>query len=63
MVHPMDERTGQDSKELASRNPVIDIDKPFKQNYNGKELVFMAPPNRPNDRAILIPFRASYDKR
>lgn len=61
MVHPMDERTGEDSKELAARNPVIDIDKPFRQNYNGKEITFMAPPNRPNDRAILVPFRESYD--
>ena len=61
MVHPMDERTGEDSKQLAVKNPIIDIDKPFKQNYNGKELVFMTPPNRPNDRAILIPYRVSYD--
>lgn len=63
LVHPMDDRTAQDSKELASKNPIIDIDKPFIQNYNGKELRFMAPPNRPNDRAILIPYRESYDKR
>jgi hypothetical protein len=63
MIHPIDERTGQDSKELSARNPIIDIDKPFKQTYNGKEIVFMAPPNRPNDRAILIPYRESYDKR
>jgi hypothetical protein len=58
----MDERTAQDSIELAQKNPIIDIDKPFVQNYNGKELVFMTPPNRPNDRAILVPVRASYDK-
>lgn len=63
LVHPMDDRTGIDSKELAKRNPIIDIDKPFKQDYNGKEMIFMAPPNRPNDRAILIPYRESYDKR
>jgi hypothetical protein len=62
MVHPMDERTGEDSIALAKRNPIIDIDKPFKQKFNGKEYVFMAPPNRPNDRAILVPYRASYDK-
>jgi autonomous glycyl radical cofactor GrcA len=63
LVHPMDERTAEDSIELAKKNPIIDIDKPFVQNYNGKELVFMTPPNRPNDRAILVPVRASYDKR
>jgi hypothetical protein len=63
LIHPMDERTAEDSKELAMKNPIIDIDKPFVQNYNGKEIVFMAPPNRPNDRAILVPYRASYDNR
>lgn len=63
LVHPMDDRTAEDSIELAKKNPIIDIDKPFVQNYNGKELTFMAPPNRPNDRAILVPVRASYDKR
>jgi hypothetical protein len=63
LVHPMDDRTAEDSKELAAKNPIIDIDKPFVQHYNGKRLTFMAPPNRPNDRAILIPYRESYDKR
>ncbi len=61
LVHPMDERTAEDSKELAQKNPIIDIEKPFVQHYNGKEIKFMAPPNRPNDRAILIPIRDSYD--
>jgi len=61
LVHPMDERTAEDSIQLARRNPIVDINKPFRQNYKGKEIVFMAPPNRPNDRAILVPYRESYD--
>jgi len=60
LIHPMDNRTAQDSKELAKQNPIVDIEKPFVQVYNGKKYVFMAPPNRPNDRAILIPFREKY---
>ncbi len=61
MVHPMDARTGQDSVELADQNPIVDIDKPFVQRYKGKVLTFMAPPNRPNDRAILIPYRKVWE--
>lgn len=57
----MDARTGQDSVALAKRNPIIDIDKPFVQKFGKQEYVFMYPPNRPNDRAILVPYRASYD--
>lgn len=60
LVHPMDNRTAQDSKDLAKKNPIIDLDKPFKQIFNGNEYIFMAPPNRPNDRAILIPARDKY---
>jgi hypothetical protein len=63
LIHPMDERTGEDSKELAKMNPIIDIDKKFVQIYNGKKYVFMVPPNRPNDRAILIPVRKSWLKK
>lgn len=60
--HPMDDRTGQDSLALAEENPIVEIDEPFRQTFKGKEYVFMAPPNRPNDRAILIPFRESWNK-
>ncbi|MCK5880843.1 MAG: hypothetical protein KAG18_03145 [Sinobacterium sp.] len=62
LIHRVDARTGQDSIELAKNNPIIDIDRPFIQHYNNKKYTFMAPPNRPNDRAIMIPFRDSYVK-
>lgn len=60
LFHPMDKRTGKDSKRLAANNPIVDLDKPFIENSTGKTLEYMAPPNRPNDRAILIPFRTAW---
>jgi hypothetical protein len=71
LYHPMDARTGQDSIELAEMNPIVPMDQPFKQTYtpiykSGKRgkpqhYVFMSPPDRPNDRAILIPYRDAWD--
>lgn len=55
LFHPMDDRTSDDSKYLKNLNPIIDIDKPFRYTWNGKERVFLSPPSRPNDRAILVP--------
>lgn len=60
LIHPIDSRTGEDSKKLARENPIIEIDKPFKFSFKGKERVFMAPPDRPNDRAILVPVREAW---
>ena len=62
LMHPMDSRTGDDSKLLSARNPVVDINEPFVFKFKGKERVFQFPPDRPNDRAILIPFREVWDK-
>lgn len=63
LMHPMDARTGKDSIQLARENPVVDINEPFRFNYKGKERVFQFPPDRPNDRAILVPFREAWQKR
>lgn len=60
LFHPMDLRTGEDSKKLNRENPRIPIDEPFRFTYKGQERVFMAPPDRPNDRAILIPYKKSW---
>jgi hypothetical protein len=62
LYHPMDSRTGQDSIQLAKENLIVDIDKPFVFNYKGKTRVFMTPPDRPHDRAILIPYRPKFDE-
>lgn len=62
LYHPMDSRTGADSKKADQDNLIVALDKPFKYTFKGKQRVFMSPPDRPNDRAILIPYRSSYDK-
>lgn len=60
LYHPLDARTGEDSLQLIKENLIVDLDKPFVYTFNGKKRVFMAPPERPNDRAILIPYRNSW---
>lgn len=60
LMHPMDGRTGKDSEYAASKHLVARIDEPFKYTWNGKKRVFMAPPDRPNDRAILVPYRKEW---
>ena len=64
LYHPQDNRTADDSKQLKVKNPVIDMDKPFKFTYEYKRKdgtvkqyhrQFDYPPDRPNDRSILIP--------
>ena len=61
--HPMDERTADDSKKLRKLDPIIDIDEPFKFKWKGKERVFMNPPDRPNDRSVLVPYREKWSDR
>lgn len=72
LLHPMDHRTGEDSKQLSRKNPVVDIDEPFVFTFRRKlqsgqvkeeRREFMFPPDRPNDRAILISFRDEWGKR
>ena len=62
MMHPMDNRTGEDSKQLAEQNPIVPLDEPFVQKYRGKTFRFMGPPSRPNDRAVLVPYRKEWGK-
>lgn len=60
LYHPMDSRTGEDSKKAASMNLIVPLDEPFRYSFKGKERVFHFPPDRPHDRSILIPYRKSY---
>ena len=60
LYHPMDKRTGEDSKWLNKNNLIIPVDEPFKYTWNGQVREYMAPPDRPNDRSILIPYRESW---
>lgn len=61
LFHPMDNRTGQDSKKAAALELVVPIDEPFVYTWKGETRKFMAPPDRPNDRSILIPYRDSWN--
>lgn len=62
LMHPMDNRTGDDSKKLANENPVVDINEPFRFKWKGQMRVFQFPPDRPNDRSILVPYREEWGK-
>lgn len=61
LMHKMDSRTGADSMYAASKNLIARVDEPFRYKWKGKERVFMAPPDRPNDRAILVPYRKEWN--
>lgn len=60
LMHPMDARTGDDSKYAARLHLIANIDEPFRYKWDGKVREFMAPPDRPNDRSILVPYREEW---
>ncbi len=62
LMHPMDQRTGEDSKALAREHPAIPVDEEFVQVWGKYTFRFMNPPNRPNDRAIMVPYREEWGK-
>ena len=51
-----DNRTGDDSWYYYDQHQIVPIDEPFRYVWEGKERVFMTPPDRWNDRSILIPY-------
>lgn len=56
LVSTFDTVTGRDSVQLHGQTRPVD--KPFYDAVNG--ITYMAPPNRPNDREIIVPWRESY---
>ena len=62
LIHPMDSRTGADSKYAARLNMIVPLDEPFKYKWKGKIREFMSPPDRPNDRSIIVPYRQTWGK-
>jgi hypothetical protein len=62
LMHPLDQRTGKDSRYAAQLGLVEKIEDPFKYEWAGELRVFMAPPDRPNDRAILVPFNPEWGR-
>jgi hypothetical protein len=62
LMHPLDDRTGKDSMYAARLNLVAGITEPFEYMWLGKLRQFLCPPDRPNDRAILVPYRPEWGK-
>jgi hypothetical protein len=66
LYQPMDSRTGKDSMYAAKLNLIEPLDKPFHYKWkSGKKTydrLFMTPPDRPNDRSVLIPYRPEWAK-
>lgn len=60
LIHRIDTRTGDDSKKAKSLNLIVDIDKPFEYTYNKVKRTFMIPPDRPNDRSVMVPYREEW---
>ncbi len=60
LMHPMDGRTGDDSIYAAQKHLVADMDKPFEYTWAGKRRVFFVPPDRPNDRSVMVPYRKEW---
>lgn len=56
LVATFDDVTGRDSVVLHGQTRPVD--QPFYDKVNG--ITYMAPPNRPNDREIIVPWRESY---
>lgn len=63
LIHPMDARTGADSKYAARQNLIAELDEPFRYRWDGAIREYMAPPDRPNDRSILVPYRQAWISR
>lgn len=62
VVIPMDGRTSEDSKYLKKLNLIIPIEEDFVYEWKDQKRRFTAPPDRPNDRSILVPVDESWIK-
>ncbi len=63
LYNPLDSRTADDSKYEESLHLVVPVDEPFEYTWKGKVRRFQAPPDRPNDRQILIPYREAWGRK
>ena len=62
LVATFDARTGDDSKALNGQT--VKVNEPFiwlkKTNHGVERVAYMAPPNRPQDRETVVPWRQDY---
>jgi hypothetical protein len=56
LIHPMDARTGKDSEYAASLHLIADVSEPFEYSWDNKIRSYMVPPDRPNDRSVMVPY-------
>jgi polyribonucleotide nucleotidyltransferase len=56
-----DDKTGDDSWYYYSLRQIKPINEPFEYIWKGVTRTFMAPPDRPNDRNVLIPYLGEVD--
>lgn len=68
LVTTFDVRTGDDSEELNGQT--VPVDQPFRWEVRnsrgektGKVVLYMQPPNRPNDREVVIPWLPGWSPR
>jgi hypothetical protein len=62
LIHPLDSRTGEDSEFAASLNLIVPLKEKFKYRWKGKLREFFSPPDRPNDRSVVVPYRENWNK-
>jgi hypothetical protein len=60
LIHPMDQRTGADSKYAATLGLVAKVNEPFEYAWDGELRTYMHPPDRPNDRSVMVPYREQW---
>ncbi len=60
LMHPMDARTGKDSMYAAKLKLVAKIEEEFEYTWMKQTRKFMTPPDRPNDRSIIVPYRKEW---
>jgi hypothetical protein len=61
LFHPMDARTGEDSKHSDRLKLIVNLDEPFSYMWKGKKRTFFTI-DRPNDRQIVVPYREAWDQ-
>lgn len=61
LFHPMDSRTGEDSKYSDRLKLIANLDEPFSYMWKGKKRTFFTI-DRPNDRQIVVPYREAWDQ-
>lgn len=63
LIETFDDRTGDDSFVVHGQTVLVGQPFEYKRKRGGGWVLvrFMHPPNRPNDRSVIIPWRKSWD--